>query len=810
VKLRVLAAAALAVALAACTSTTAPAIGAGFFEPTAVAVFRGVTVKTGYMPGHPVYPYWPYTAVANAAGNDLTILDGVDDTIVQSSAPLHAVVYPVPGRPIHLVSADLGDTKPDLLAVVTAGDLPWLGGSQIEVIRTWAPEGGVAVSCRTTDPATCEPATVDVGADVLALKALPFDPAGAGTGAVQLVAALAGERVAVITFHRSKAGDGTAIDVAGTQVVVSPALGFQPLDLAVLPADPTRGTPTRVFAASEEPLPDGTGTLGVAEISIVGTPAFVPPGLNALAPTRLVAAVHLAEADMLRSLSSPAASALDATAFVDATTTTARPVVDRVYAVLHESGCGLQKPINCGLVALDPGTRTLLPDPTPVGSMQATYLAPVPVTGSLAVGLSGPPAFPPSAAEPQFAGTYMRIAGNVAPRQTTATAGVAQADGSMSYVDLARWGLVSQQVVRANVKAAVTSVHPTGVGGTQWLLLQGVPSHVDTAALAASVGLTPGYTPSDHWAVVREGLLPQLAGQRAEAGKDVIGPWLALQQTSADGVFAAVRLWDPTLGVRIGDTVVIDPVGLGTCLEFEATITDVVPPDATRPGGFVRLKPRVPPPDSPPITPAAQEMWNQCVGEISDSNPAGPPFYAVSFRAAGYLLLRGPGAAAIPVGRPVVGVPFSVAWQDETALAAACLLPPSRPWDPATLPGCVDAACRDGCMTLLSARAARRLTYVNEAPADATGPAIEFTLALEIQTAPVPRDLVLNIDTADGWAPFRAGPSIGSPVAPRQVVPFDRSPWQGVAGIRYLVPLVGGVVVDSTPTLPNGSTTTIH
>jgi hypothetical protein len=113
-------------------------------------------------------------------------------------------------------------------------------------------------------------------------------------------------------------------------------------------------------------------------------------------------------------------------------------------------------------------------------------------------------------------------------------------------------------------------------------------------------------------------------------------------------------------------------------------------------------------------------------------------------------------------------------------------------------------------MDLLSARAARRMTYVNELPVDFTGPAVGFTLALEIPGAPVPRDLLLNIDTSDGWAAFVFGPTKGPPVNPRQVLPFDRSPWQGAAGIRFLVPYAGGVVVDATPTLPLGSIQTIQ
>jgi hypothetical protein len=782
-KTRLLAAAAL-FALAGCPSSSTPPTGAAFTEPSAVAVFRGVTIKSGLDPTNPVYPYHPYLVVANAGGNNLGLFDAVDDTVVQAPAPLHGLVYPVPGRPLRVVSGDLGDRKPDLLAVVTAGDLPWLGGASLELIRTWAADGAVVGS-------------VPLDGDVLAITALPFDPSA--PGAVQLVAALADERIAVVTFRRSTAGDGTAVDVAGAQVVTSAPLGFQPIELAVLPGDRTR-----VFAASVERLPDGV--LGVAEISLVGTPAFVA-GLNALAPTRLVGAARLAEADLLRDLSSPAASALDASAFVDATTSLPRPVVDRVYAVLDESSCGLRAPIACGLVALDPVTRTLLPDPTPVGTTRAPYLAPLQLATPVALGVTGPPVNPPSLGEPQYAGTYLRIAADAGARQSTAAGGLASVDGSLSFVDLARWDIPSQQAIRTNVKATVTLSRPTNTG-TQWLVLAradgGAVHHTDTAGLAAAVTLTPGYTPSDHWVVTQEGILPGLSELGAEAANDGT-PWLALQQTAADGsVQGAVRLWDPTLGVRIDDIVVIEPTGLGTCATFEARVADVVPPDATRPGGYVRLAHRT-------ISPANAE-WNRCVDAIPAASASGRgPFFKATFRAGGYVLVRG--ATPIHVGRPQLGSQFGVTWRPEDPFTnpadpASCPLPPAAAW-PAAPPAC-DAACRDRCMDLQRVRLARRVSYVAEAPADATGTALTFTLALEVPTAPVPRDFALVIDTNDGRAPFRVGASTGSPVDPRAVTQFDRSPWDGGSGVRFLVPYAGGIVVDGTPTRSGGSVNTMH
>ena len=807
-KTRLVAAAAALAALAACTSATAPAVGIGFAEPSAIAFFRGVTVKSGLSanPADP-YPYRPYFAVANSASNDLSIIDGADDTSLPAPEPLHALVYSVPGRPLLLAGADLGDRKPDLLVVVTAGDLPSLGGTRLQVIRTWAPDGAVV-------------GAVDLGLGVLALAALP--PAAPGTA--RLVAALADERIAVVSFPRSTAGDGTAIDPAAAQVVVSAPLGFQPIDLALLPGDGTR-----VFAASRDPLPGAPPVFGVAEISLAGTPVFVPPALNALAPTRVVAAAHLAEADLLRSLSSPVATALDPPAFVDATTSLARPTVDRIYAVLDESGCGPLAQIGCGVVALDPVTRALVLDPTPAGSMQAPYRAPLPLGFATAMAaFSGPPLKPPpDLADPENTSTFLRIAVNPGNRSSTGAAAVMTLDGALNFVDLGRWDLPSQQLVVPNVHATVTSTRAPGTQGLQWLVLErpggGTVSHVDTVGLAAAVTTTPGYTPTDRWSVVRQGILPGLSGLRAEAGSQSGTPWLALQQTDpANGsAHGAVRIFDPTLGVRVGDTVVIEPTGLGTCTTFEATVSDVGHPDPQRPGGFVLLAPRTIQPDEPQPTAATRAMWDQCVAELATAAvPGRAPFFSATFRAGRYVLLRG-NPPTVHVGRPEIGVPFQVIWQNETGAPVACPLPPAVPWpapplDPvADVPTCLSAPgdCRDRCQLLQQVRLARRIGYLVEAPADVTGPAVGFTIALEVPTTTtttVPRDLAITMDTADGRAAFRIGPNFGLPIDPRAAVVFDRSPWDPSSGIRFLSPYAGGVVFDAGPSAAQGTPVTLH
>lgn len=770
---------ALAVAaLGACTSSSANNPGALLSEPSSVAVFRGVTTRSGRDDTSPIYPYRPYLAVANAGSNDISIVDARDDSVLPALAPTRGLAYSAPGRPILLASADLGDRNPDLLVVVTAGDLPWLGGTQLRVVRTWAADGGIA------DRTDGGPA-VDLGADVLALLPLPFDPAAPGS--VTVVAALAGERLATVTFARAAGRTAIDVDAAQATVTTSGPLGFQPLALAAIP-----GERTRVFAASEDPLPGGVQ--GVAEIALGGATPFAVTALNAHAPTRLVAAGHLAEAV-------PFATALDASAFAG------QPAVDRVWAVVDESSCGLDAAIGCGVVAIDPASGDLVPDPTPAGTMNQGFRAPVRLGYPLALAFSGPPAVPPSAAEPQYAGTYLRVATSNFTWQTTGVLGVASADGNLTFVDAARWDVPSNQPVLANVKATVSSTRPAGTSGSQWLTLVDPASgttvaHTDTARLSAAVQVTGGYTPTDRWTVTREGALPGLTSRRAESFGDGS---LALQVTSAaDGTpTEVVRLWDPTLGVTAGDVAVIEPTGLGTCATFEAAVAGVYPPTADRPGGYVALAHRTP----------ANPAWDHCVDLLAATrNVAQPaPALRATIRAGDYVLLRGTGTAAIAVGRPRVGEPFQVAWQDEAALttgADACTLPPAVPW-PGAGAAC-GPTCRASCEALVRARLARRLSYVGESPAGLTGPALAFTLATQLPAAAVPRDLTLVLDTVDGRAPFRVSTTAGYPVDPRQVVPFDRSPWSPGAGVRFLVPFAGSVVLDATPTVSGGAVVTIY
>ena len=67
--------------------------------------------------------------------------------------------------------------------------------------------------------------------------------------------------------------------------------------------------------------------------------------------------------------------------------------------------------------------------PTTVTTMQAPYRAPLRIATPLAVAATLPPALPPSAADPQYAGTYLRIYAGSGVRQSTAAGAVGTATG---------------------------------------------------------------------------------------------------------------------------------------------------------------------------------------------------------------------------------------------------------------------------------------------------------------------------------------------------------------------------------------------
>ncbi|HEX9241200.1 MAG TPA: hypothetical protein VF875_02035, partial [Anaeromyxobacter sp.] len=414
----------------------------------------------------------------------------------------------------------------------------------------------------------------------------------------------------------------------------------------------------------------------------------------------------------------------------------------------------------------------------------------------------------------------LRIVTTAGTRASTAVAGATSSDGALTFLDLSRWEIPSHVPVHANVKATASAVTPTAAD--QWLVLVGpdgvtTVSHLDPTGLATSVGVTAGFTPTDRWTVTREGILPWLSSRRAEVGNDGL-LWLAMQVTDPDAVTTTevVRLFDPVLGVHAGDTVVFDPNLVGTCQAFEASVGALLAPDPARfPGGAVRLDPRA------TADVGATLEWARCMsllgGAAITSAPSPVRNLRATIRAAGYVLVRGKDQSMIHVGRPDLASRFDVKWEDEAALAATCLLPPAKAWPPSApdATACGEGSgCRLACERLVRARLARRVGYLSEANAAGVptlqgGPALSFTLALETAVAPV-RDLRLVIETSEGRTPFRVAPSSASLVGNGPVVPWDRSPYTPLDGIRFFSPYASGVVLEATPTVNGGNVNTIR
>jgi hypothetical protein len=715
-----IAAAALACALAACGDDEAQPQGLLLAEPNGAAPFHGLTGSDTTAR--------PYLAIANAGTNDLTILDALTNRGVPAPFPLRTLVYPVPGRPVLLASARLGDgnDRPDLLVAVTAGD------SRLQVIHTWDASGAIGD-------------TVDLGGDVLAIVAVP-SPAGRA----RIAAALSGRRIAVAEFIR--VGTAAPYEIAPATTSVDP-ISTNPVQLVALAAIP--GVEDRIWGAT----PDENG---VAEIAIGpdGTPSYAGTILDAGGPTRLVAAARLAERGLGEGGLDPANWA----------TTSPEP---RVYAVLDESGCGPGTPTSCGLVALDPGTRTRALDFAEPPAIRQPR-EPLALRGSaVALAASGPPAVPPStAAEDQkYAPPFMRLWPAPGPRPTTAVAAVASTDGAIYFVDLARWELPSDQaensgLVHQNIGAAVSSVRaPATESGAveQWLVLDPpgagtVVAHTDPA-LSSAVRLTPGFTPSDRWTVTREGVLPGLSSRRAEA---VSATSLALQVPG--GGSEVVEVANPAVGIRAGlgeagDLVVVtDPSAVGSCAAtFEGRIVGFDAPATGSPGGALNVQP-------------AEPRWADCFTGLP-----GKPNLRATVRAGGYVLVRGRDPSVVQIGRPELDVEFAVT----TAVAPRISYVPER---------CVPVPPATTCAWTLP---------------DPVGPALAFTLALETG-AGEPRDMQLVIDTREGRTPFRALDPLGAAVGARGIAVWDPSPLSAGSGIRFLVPYGTNVVLDATPTQAGG------
>lgn len=649
---RALALAALALAAVGCNKgSSGPAFR--FAEPSSVAVFRGYASQHGSL--------HPYVAVANSGQDELVLFDPVDDKVVAAPILIRPVSIPLPHpRPALVASAQFqrpvaaGATTPDpsfpdppdLLVAVSSGS------TELQLIRTWkrdtAPDPGL------------EDVTVDLGGEIQALIATPsVDASGAVVpDRVRVIASIAGGTLAVVEFQWTPASDYNNFSGKGTVepvgTVTTQRLGFEALSLAVdasIESTPwyppltnaapycRPKNPAFLYVATSDPIPP-SNVQGVAELDMRGTPgAWTVRALDAHAPTRLVAAFTLAERVIT------AAGAYDVVHEPSKKTDTAPEVgyynafrqnadgklayVPRVYAYRDPAWCGVDTDVQCGIAVIDPVAGDVLEDPWHTGQDPKQYLPPIPVPSNpVALVPIPPPVHPPTDSGIPEDGELMQLTVSGYRRLTTGALVVPSDDGRSYVADLARWEIPSNSY-ELNTLGTPTSITGWRQGATdlpqigffeppsirQADVTNGSSARnpwIPDAGATEYFELTPGFTPTDYWSVTYQGYLPQFHGSRTADVEDAVpaspgGGLLrvAFQAHAGAGLTQVVNVFDPALGVRVGDVVEIhtgpqetgcpdttttDPATSDYNPPVEGKIVEVAKPDAAHPGGSLVIQ----------------------------------------------------------------------------------------------------------------------------------------------------------------------------------------------------------------------------
>jgi len=524
---------AAALAVTGCTGSSAKP-GAILRGPGALAIFDGIVSHDGGA-------MRTYLAVGNERGDELRLVDVADNEVVESPGLVFPLSIPTPGRPLMVVSADLGDGLPDALAVVSAGT------TEVSVIDTWSGVTSVSQSIALPD------------GEVLAMAAVTV-PSGALPQA-RLVVSLSGGRIEIIDLFRGFTDTGGLTwddGVTATRVTVPPnPLTF---DLSSLAPGAAPGT---VYAGSIDP------GFGVSEFAL---PAVLPGSPWSLTVASLATDVGIA--------------GIAVASFLPwdwSTGTFGGSVVERVIAAPVESECGEGRAVRCGLLSIDAASLTLAPSWIPGGSTipgDEPYLIPLalpaPVTALLASGRA-------EASIPVTPGSESG---------TSAVVIAATADGAVYPIDLPRWRVASPSPLTGDAGTRVSAGTSDEVAGSSQIALWGLNDELPSAKGANLTGLarvkvTPGFTPDDDWALTWQGAIPGLDTRGALLGSDASGPWLAVQVEIGTGTPVAVA--DLTaLDVRAGDTVELsggEGCPAGTVLEVSSVDTGV----AGAAGGAVRF-----------------------------------------------------------------------------------------------------------------------------------------------------------------------------------------------------------------------------
>lgn len=742
---------------AGCTSGTST-LGARFNGPSALAPFVGITSK---LPG----VLRSYVAVANSRGDELRIVDPADDTVVVGPGLIFPLAVPtLAARPTRLVSATLGDGGSDLLVALGAGSL------RLELVSTW--DAVIRVVSPGIDLA--DGALVLPGDEILSLAAAPLP---ATPGRARVFAGLSGGRLAVVEFRRS----GQAIELAAPPQVLPFSQPFEALDIAPAP------TGDRVFCATRDTLLDADGRTvrGVAQVEVppaaAGTLSTV--GLDALAPTRLVALARLSERSLVE---------------VD---TFDGPNRLQVYAILDASDCGVNFPINCGLATLLPasgdatdprgGKGGILPDPLGEQPYRAPIFIPGVVT-SIAVGPLPTPDPPAGAAR------QVSLNPGVGQTPTTAVLAATSTAGVVYFVDLGRMALPSNLSYLATTSAtlAVSAARVTLTGEAGLGLVRKDGTVVTAPAdMNAAIQVTPGYTGDDDWTIAWQGILPIFAAVDLPAVIDVdavIGRYVTFKAPSGLGApdspwKATAGVDRPELGVKVGDLVEVlvaksaatagcfhDPVEAANPDGLvRARVAEVVPRNAGDwPGGALRLAA-----DPADTLGCLASLQGQVAG-------------VGRVRAQGLLLS---GASFGYGGRPTFDrtSPYALRWRTEDPLLPADELERIKKVRRRAYPPSSRCAVISPC---------------NNVDPLAPGPAVSFTVAKVDPASGDPfQGTAITFRTQSAFSPMSRQPPSAAAI-PTGVVALDR----GTTDLHFFASFIDDQVADIPTGLGQGSVVSIR
>ncbi len=798
---RALLAAGLLAAGAAGCSSGPPTVGARLGEPPALVPFVGITSK--YAGLH------DYVAVASRRNDDLAFIDPIDDQPVLGPGVVFPLSIPTAPRPMLIAAASLGDRDgggADLLVAVSSGDL------DLQVVETWTATNRLSTAAAVALGAATSAGGAPVlpaGSEITAIVAMTAPGASVGAPRARLLVGAAlpaggsPGRLVVVDFTRDSRTGGVT-----PQPPVFQDLDFVPGAMAVEPGG------TRIFIATSDPIPSGGVDIdGVAMVD-AADPAALPWAVSALdarAPAIAVTAARVRER------------------LVDPSNPSAQDQFDpverlRVYAVLDPSGCGTDKPIDCGVVTLDPdvvrqqdGRLGLVPDPAAALGEALPYRAPMQVPGvAAAVAVS----LPPASGSARLAGDavngpdipLMRLEPGTGTRDTTAAGAVTSSDGNTYELDIGRYAVMNAtSIITGTTRVGVTNaqlVQPVVPGARTFALglwndfplsSQSPVVESRTAVLPSLVQVTPGYTPTDEFRITWQGALPGLANRRGVVGRLPSGDvYVAVQARPSDGSAGWVvgaQLTSPGVGVHVGDVVVVsadDPTVCpsGTAASYpEPAVGALLDAQPDYPGGALQLAP------------------GSC---FAASLASGQVVTATVTVRAGQLVATSDRLGYL--GRPAFDQAFAVQYDSREATGDPSLSPEAqviarkvrRRYYPSD-PPCATAGCYTGLPWLVDPLAFGPAFAVKVGlfdPVQGGSPSSADPAVLQA----IPRGAQIAIATQSGVSPAYRKPVLGGAL-PSSVIPYDKTGLPGHQNdpIKFYAAYLDNQLLSFTPSTTDGS-----